>query len=95
MTKLSPGVARPQSALARVLERTGTSIEDFTVTKRDLANAIGVSERSVDTYVKKGYLPAPLKFGAGRSARVRWCSGDKGTLLKNLAALAAGRREAA
>jgi predicted DNA-binding transcriptional regulator AlpA len=94
MTNSLLGAEAPETALARVLD-VGRRIEDYTLTKPDLARALGLSERSVDSYVKRGLLPSPLKFGRSRSARVRWAPADKETLMRNLAALASAQREAA
>ena len=64
------------------------------VTKADLAHAFGVTERTIDNYVRRGLLPTPLKLGAGRSSPVRWQMDDLQALRRNLAALA-GERKAA
>ena len=42
------------------------------VTRRDIAEHFGVSERCVDNWRTAGKLPQPIKFGTAQQARVRW-----------------------
>jgi predicted DNA-binding transcriptional regulator AlpA len=59
--------------------------------KDAIARAKGVSSRTIDNWVTRGLLPAPLKFGVSDQSRVRWTERDVAELDRNLAAL---RRQA-
>ena len=95
MTKSIPAPLVTKGGLAFPDAARGQRLEDYTLTKHDMAVAIGVkTDRSVDNYVKRKLLGPPLKFGRGRSARVRWTPADKEALLTKLAALSQERRAA-
>jgi predicted DNA-binding transcriptional regulator AlpA len=42
------------------------------MTKREIATAFRVSERTVDAWVAQGLLPSPIKLGTAQQARVRF-----------------------
>lgn len=79
----------------RAAETAAGRIDEYTITKSDLARDLNCTERTIDNYVKCGLLPPPLKFGVARCARVRWRPADKTTFMRNLAALVAAQRKAA
>jgi predicted DNA-binding transcriptional regulator AlpA len=45
---------------------------DRYVTKRELAERLGVTARCIDAWVKSGKLPPPIKLGESQQARCRW-----------------------
>jgi hypothetical protein len=55
--------------------------------KSDLARAKGVTPRTIDNWVERGLLPAPMKFGTAAQSRVRWTDSDIAVLESNLASL--------
>jgi predicted DNA-binding transcriptional regulator AlpA len=42
------------------------------LTKKELATAFRVSERTVDAWVAQKILPSPIKLGTAQQARVRF-----------------------
>lgn len=42
------------------------------ITKREYAEMLDMSERTVDRWVKRGLLPKPYKAGSSKQARCRW-----------------------
>jgi hypothetical protein len=42
------------------------------LTKKELAAAFRVSERTVDSWVAQGLLPSPIKLGTAQQSRVRF-----------------------
>jgi predicted DNA-binding transcriptional regulator AlpA len=62
---------------------------DRYVTKRELAERLGVTARCIDAWVKAGRLPPPVKLGSTPQSRVRWGAdqlGDLDSRLRNFAA---------
>jgi hypothetical protein len=58
-------------------------------TKKSIADDKGVTPRSVDNWVKRGLLPAPIKLGTSQQARVRWTDEHVAQLDRNLSGAAA------
>jgi predicted DNA-binding transcriptional regulator AlpA len=42
------------------------------MTKREIATAFRVSERTIDSWVAQGLLPQPIKLGTAQQSRVRF-----------------------
>jgi predicted DNA-binding transcriptional regulator AlpA len=57
------------------------------VTKKQVADALGVTPRCVDLWVKRGLLPRPIKIGGMRQQnRVRWQQCDVVAAIERLGA---------
>ncbi|MGH8319960.1 MAG: helix-turn-helix transcriptional regulator [Steroidobacteraceae bacterium] len=54
-------------------------------TKAQVAALKRVSTRTVDSWVARGLLPKPRKWGTTLQARVRWTDADLAVLERNLA----------
>jgi hypothetical protein len=58
-------------------------------TKQQIALSKRVTPRTVDNWVEKGWLSAPIKFGTSQQARVRWTDEQVADLDRTLAAFSA------
>jgi DNA-binding transcriptional MerR regulator len=56
-------------------------------TKKEIAKARNVSERTVDNWRSRGLLAKPIKMGSSVQARVRWTDAHVEELDKKLAGL--------
>ena len=48
--------------------------------KRELAERLSVTVRTIDAWVQAGRLPAPVKLGDKPQSRVRWDADELGDL---------------
>jgi len=55
--------------------------------KADIARAKGVTPRTIDNWITRGLLSAPMKFGTTVQSRVRWTDADIAALEANLASM--------
>jgi predicted DNA-binding transcriptional regulator AlpA len=61
------------------------------ITKRQVAEQLGVTERTVDLWIARGVIDRPVKLGAMQQSRVRFPADTAATLAARLARHAESR----
>lgn len=81
-----PAEAKTNSLTSQPESTPATSISRL-YSKADIGRAKGVTPRTIDNWIARGLLPAPMKFGTTVQARVRWTDEDIAALDRKLASL--------